>query len=295
MGALTAKPCSRCGATPTRVYQPRVTVHPNGYRQTRQDAWCSNCQRPYQVGGPRLGWVAPTLPPPDREGTCSCGETKSPTAARCQRCAVEARTFLPQATSKGWYRGRQRRAPGLTYAKRVELLTKWQRQRRRCAYCSSPADTVDHVIPLSRGGDNREGNLAPSCRRCNSSKGSRLLVEWRARRAAQPSFLGQPRRSGDPGRAGLDIAAQHSAPKRGAGDGRPASGLVCGQVEEAGSASGGSGGDRVGSGGSRPGAAGDGPFDGGSGGLGEACAGSPVVVVCVGPADGADGPSGRVR
>ena len=44
-----------------------------------------------------------------------------------------------------------------------------------CTYCGSPATrgndlTIDHVVPLSRGGTNRRDNLTVACRRCNSRK-----------------------------------------------------------------------------------------------------------------------------
>jgi len=48
-----------------------------------------------------------------------------------------------------------------------------------CFYCGSKANTVDHVVPLSRGGQHAEGNLVPACRSCNSSKADKLLIEWR--------------------------------------------------------------------------------------------------------------------
>lgn len=47
-----------------------------------------------------------------------------------------------------------------------------------CAYCGGVATEIDHVVPLSRGGGNEMTNLAPACRRCNSSKGNRSLEEW---------------------------------------------------------------------------------------------------------------------
>lgn len=49
----------------------------------------------------------------------------------------------------------------------------------RCAYCPDPATTRDHIMPISRGGSNYIGNIHPACARCNSSKGAKLLVEWR--------------------------------------------------------------------------------------------------------------------
>jgi 5-methylcytosine-specific restriction endonuclease McrA len=55
------------------------------------------------------------------------------------------------------------------------------RQRGCCAYCDALAPlTVEHVVPLVRGGRHSIGNIVLACGRCNSSKGRRLLVEWRA-------------------------------------------------------------------------------------------------------------------
>lgn len=51
------------------------------------------------------------------------------------------------------------------------------RDRGRCAYCANKADTVDHVIPRSRGGDHVWENVVAACRPCNATKGDRLLHE----------------------------------------------------------------------------------------------------------------------
>lgn len=50
----------------------------------------------------------------------------------------------------------------------------------RCAYCSRPAETWDHIVPVSKGGDTTPGNVVPACRSCNSSKKDRDLDEWMA-------------------------------------------------------------------------------------------------------------------
>jgi 5-methylcytosine-specific restriction endonuclease McrA len=53
-----------------------------------------------------------------------------------------------------------------------------QRDHHRCAYCGRPADTVDHVLPLSRGGARTSWlNTVACCARCNAAKGSRLIDE----------------------------------------------------------------------------------------------------------------------
>ena len=60
---------------------------------------------------------------------------------------------------------------------RVEVFNK---RGKVCTYCRSVrADTIDHIVPLSRGGHNVIQNLVPACRQCNSSKGDLLLTEWK--------------------------------------------------------------------------------------------------------------------
>lgn len=49
-----------------------------------------------------------------------------------------------------------------------------------CAYCGEKKDlTLDHVVPVSRGGRHAAGNFLPACLSCNSSKSDKFLVEWR--------------------------------------------------------------------------------------------------------------------
>ena len=46
----------------------------------------------------------------------------------------------------------------------------------RCAYCTIPLTvdtiTIDHRIPVSKGGTNWLSNLVPSCKMCNCLKGA---------------------------------------------------------------------------------------------------------------------------
>lgn len=49
-----------------------------------------------------------------------------------------------------------------------------------CLYCGSRENiTLDHVIPLARGGTHSIGNLVPACRPCNVSKHTKTIMEWR--------------------------------------------------------------------------------------------------------------------
>ena len=94
------------------------------------------------------------------------------------------------------------RTPPLT---RRSLLL---RDGNRCAYCLEIADTIDHVIPRSRGGKHEWTNVVAACRRHNMQKGDRLLEEigwsmhfepripygpwWRWRHLSDPDPLWAP-------------------------------------------------------------------------------------------------------
>ncbi len=62
----------------------------------------------------------------------------------------------------------------------------WKRQcaKGRCQYCgrATPAGelTMDHIVPLARGGRSTRGNVAPCCKECNTRKKSMLPMEWEA-------------------------------------------------------------------------------------------------------------------
>jgi 5-methylcytosine-specific restriction endonuclease McrA len=49
-----------------------------------------------------------------------------------------------------------------------------------CAYCGDPAQHLDHVVPISRGGADAAHNLLPACAPCNLSKSAKSLAEWAA-------------------------------------------------------------------------------------------------------------------
>lgn len=70
---------------------------------------------------------------------------------------------------------------GLTRRQMDALRAVWVRRGRACYYCGvGAADTVDHVVPLFRGGTNFEGNLVPCCDGCNNQKASFFVIELKA-------------------------------------------------------------------------------------------------------------------
>lgn len=55
-------------------------------------------------------------------------------------------------------------------------------QKGICHYCHCQVGqkqlTMDHVVPLSRGGKSKKGNIVPACKECNNKKKYLLPIEW---------------------------------------------------------------------------------------------------------------------
>ncbi|MBV5316406.1 MAG: HNH endonuclease [Desulfobulbaceae bacterium] len=63
--------------------------------------------------------------------------------------------------------------------------SRWWQQKTStgtCWYCGQQVGfknlTMDHVIPLARGGRSTKDNLVPCCKECNNKKKGSLPVEW---------------------------------------------------------------------------------------------------------------------
>jgi len=93
----------------------------------------------------------------------------------------------PERAREKVLRRRANRRNAKTFEVRSKDLAKARgRAQGRCTYCMADLSDGgglhwDHVVPLVAGGDHSIGNLVPACSRCNVSKGSFLLSEWRYR------------------------------------------------------------------------------------------------------------------
>lgn len=65
------------------------------------------------------------------------------------------------------------------YRRRAALNRRavFARDASRCQYCAAPAESIDHVVPRSRGGEHVWENVVAACRPCNTRKRDRLLSE----------------------------------------------------------------------------------------------------------------------
>ena len=87
--------------------------------------------------------------------------------------------FIPEADDADLRREKAR-------ARALRQSAWWKRRIAAgiCHYCRRTvgfrALTLDHVVPLVRGGRSVRGNMVASCKDCNSKKQSLLPWEWDA-------------------------------------------------------------------------------------------------------------------
>lgn len=69
-------------------------------------------------------------------------------------------------------------------AREIRASQWWKNQKGKgvCHYCKNsfhPSElTMDHIVPVIRGGKSTKGNIVPSCKECNNKKKHMLPVEW---------------------------------------------------------------------------------------------------------------------
>lgn len=82
-------------------------------------------------------------------------------------------------------RGNQKRRARLAVVDNYWISSKEIRAilKLPCFYCGvSNKITLDHVVPISRGGSNGIGNIVPACITCNTTKKDRFIMEWKLMR-----------------------------------------------------------------------------------------------------------------
>lgn len=81
--------------------------------------------------------------------------------------------------SKSKRRKAQERGSTALMLSRDQLWRRWVQFGHECAYCGASGNLqVEHVIPISKGGEHHLGNIVPACQRCNFSKGRANAEQW---------------------------------------------------------------------------------------------------------------------
>jgi len=165
--------CKSCVSENNRAYR---AANAKQIIQYRKKYWAANKKRLAGDG---------KFPPTTIAGKPTKEYLRDYSQANKERLRVQRREYL-------------RRNPGLSgfYSRRYQqrlnnlkffILPKEYRRLKSssCFYCGGVAKTVDHIIPVSKGGQHSVGNLVSACQSCNASKGNRFLYEWKIIRRKQ--------------------------------------------------------------------------------------------------------------
>lgn len=170
--------CKHCGKTLSRKKRSFCSIQCT-YRyanKTPNERHCADCGKLYSVNG--------------RSICCS----KACRQARADRLLTEARKrFAATPEGKEFFRQREyirkarKQAVGSELFSRTEIFA---RDGWRCGLCGRKVSkkakwphpsfaTLDHIIPLSRGGPHTRQNVQTAHLRCNTSKNSREIGQLR--------------------------------------------------------------------------------------------------------------------
>lgn len=167
--------CKKCG-------QPNDGTH---------YSWCRSCFNAYQRG-------RYARDPEAEVARCSAWNKANPdrVAANMRTARARQPEHFREATRR-WRRENPQRASvhdANKRAKRREATVgdpgvtpeQWAAIKARfehcCAYCFRPGRlTMDHMLPIARGGRHEPENIAPACLPCNSAKQARTPSEFLAR------------------------------------------------------------------------------------------------------------------
>ena len=93
--------------------------------------------------------------------------------------------------------------------KRSEELKVLERDQYVCYWCRRPGDTMDHIIPWSKGGRTTMDNCVCACQECNGQRGDMPAEQFaQLRNVSAPQFAGGVLVARQELAAGLEDVAQ---------------------------------------------------------------------------------------
>lgn len=159
---------SICRSCSYQQLTPGPTKAERNAQRANSIAWCSQCQ----------SWL--------RSSVVDRGICRSCINARARhRYATDARV---RAERRQHAHSRERGVDPIPPDAQEMILEEFG---GRCAYCSAPATTWDHIVPISEGGKTTPGNIVPACSSCNSSKKNKDIFQWLqdTGRTPHPAFI----------------------------------------------------------------------------------------------------------
>lgn len=180
------KRCTKCGqekpATPE--FFCRATKESDGLRDDCKTCLSDYSRRRYQASPTKIHQSQKLTPEQNRERNRRWREKHRDYDRERKRRWAKENPEKNAANARN-YEARKLAAEGTHTASDIDAQLK--RQNSRCYFCgckltSIPhlpnSQTVDHIVPLSRGGSNSPDNLVLACAHCNFSKHDKLPHEW---------------------------------------------------------------------------------------------------------------------
>lgn len=182
------KTCHRAG----EAARKRRQAEAEGRTLRTVDPLTFPCGHPREAGNVRTG----------NKGCKACHSEREATRRAADPEATRARNREYSRKRNGPERNAYRRD---WYARNIEHARAYNRRAQRlrkhakgdvdtieyidmlagdpCVYCGGPADTVEHIVAVTRGGESHWTNYAAACARCNTSKMAAPLLTFLLRRA----------------------------------------------------------------------------------------------------------------
>ena len=177
---MQLKVCAAC-----KQEKPVTSFTKRSDRIDQYHAYCHPCQYAYvrkrraenASYRQRCQTASRTVQTRRRQDPLTLAHDRALARARCQKWAKKNRATVNANTRA--YRARQIGAAGRHTAADVSKIL--SAQNHRCFYCGTDITehpSVDHYIPLARGGSNWPSNLVGACADCNARKGMMLPEDF---------------------------------------------------------------------------------------------------------------------
>ena len=107
---------------------------------------------------------------------CEKADKLSLGVAPCFGCNIKCRHVIKVSANRG--------------ISRILRQKVYDRDGNKCIVCGGVEKlTIDHLVPIMRGGSNKEYNLATMCLSCNNEKGGKMIQKYVELAAMQKSIL----------------------------------------------------------------------------------------------------------